>query len=189
MGLDMYLERIHRDAVGYMDVELDELDNNSELYKKLKPYIIDRGIYVNWLSLFEEVGYWRKANQIHNWFVENVQDGIDNCGRYEVGKEKLETLLSICEEVLTNAVMVQDKIVNGQRYVNGQWEDILEDGMVVINPEICEELLPTTSGFFFGSTNYDEFYIEDIKDTVSILREVLEETNFDEYKIYYTSSW
>lgn len=24
-----------------------------------------------------QIGYWRKANQIHNWFVENIQDGIE----------------------------------------------------------------------------------------------------------------
>ncbi len=39
---------------------------------------------------FIEVGYWRKANQIHNWFVKNVQGGVDDCGYYGVTKEKLE---------------------------------------------------------------------------------------------------
>lgn len=85
--------------------------------------------------------------------------------------------------------MAPGKIVNGQRLTKNGWEDILEDGMTVLNPEVCEELLPTQCGFFFGSTNYDEFYINRIKETVSILTKVLEETNFDEYKIYYSSSW
>ena len=31
MGLDMYLEKIHRDVVGYMDVDIEELDKTSEL--------------------------------------------------------------------------------------------------------------------------------------------------------------
>ena len=38
---------------------------------------------------FEDVGYWRKANQIHNWFVQNVQGGEDDCGIYEVSQAKL----------------------------------------------------------------------------------------------------
>jgi len=38
------------------------------------------------------VGYWRKANQIHNWFVQNIQNGNDNCGNYYVSRENLETL-------------------------------------------------------------------------------------------------
>ena len=189
MGLDMYLEKIHRDVVGYMDVDIEELDKTSELYKKLHPYIKEQGKICTWESLFEEVGYWRKANAVHNWFVNNIQNGKDDCRRYEVSKEKLESLLKICEEVLENAIMIRGKIVNGQTLVNGKWENILEDGLVVINPKICKDLLPTTEGFFFGSTNYDQFYIEDIKSTVLILREVLKNTDFNEYKIYYSSSW
>lgn len=37
-----------------------------------------------------EVGYWRKANHIHQWFVNNVQDGNDDCGSYQIGPEKLK---------------------------------------------------------------------------------------------------
>ena len=33
--------------------------------------------------------YWRKANAIHGWFVAKVQDGIDECQRAEVTREKL----------------------------------------------------------------------------------------------------
>lgn len=164
MGLDMYLERIHRNADEYRNVNLDNFD-------------------------FEEVGYWRKANAIHKWFVENVQDGEDDCGQYEVSKEQLEELLDVCKEVLDKAVMAPGKIVNGRRLTKDGWEDILEDGMTVLNPEVCEELLPTQCGFFFGSTDYDEYYLDNIKETVSILTKVLEETDFDEYKIYYSSSW
>lgn len=44
----------------------------------------------------ESVGYWRKANQIHKWFVDNVQDGNDDCKSYYVSTEDLEKLLNIC---------------------------------------------------------------------------------------------
>ncbi len=46
-----------------------------------------------------ELGYWRKANAVHNWFVENCQDGIDDCNRYFVTKEQIKELLSICEKI------------------------------------------------------------------------------------------
>lgn len=190
MGLDMYLERIHRNVDEYRDVNIRDVDVNSELYKALAPYLHRQGgLVYSWFSLFEEVGYWRKANAIHKWFVENVQDGEDDCGRYEVAKEQLEELLDICEEVLDKTVMVPGKVVIGQRCTESGMENILKDGLVVLNSEVCEEPLPTQGGFFFGSTNYDEFYIEDIKETISILTKVLEETNFDECKIYYSSSW
>jgi hypothetical protein len=50
----------------------------------------------------EQIGYWRKANQIHHWFVENVQDGNDNCGTYYVGISDLMNLLNLCKEVKDN---------------------------------------------------------------------------------------
>lgn len=50
----------------------------------------------------EEVGYWRKANQIHKWFVENVQGGIDNCDYHEVSKAQLEKLKGTVQLTLNN---------------------------------------------------------------------------------------
>lgn len=190
MGLDMYLEKIHRDVDGYRDVDIDELDSTSELYKKLESYFIVRGNeFFHWTSLFEEVGYWRKANAIHNWFVENAQDGEDDCDRYEVSKEQLEELLDICKELLQDIVMVRGKVVNGQTLTERGWENNYEDGMVILNPEECAERLPTVGGFFFGSTDYNCYYLEDITVTISILSKVLDTTDFDQHKIYYRSSW
>lgn len=48
---------------------------------------------------------WRKANQIHNWFVGNVQNGVDDCDAHEVSKEQLEDLLEICTNVLAHLKM------------------------------------------------------------------------------------
>lgn len=44
--------------------------------------------------------YWRKSNQIHNWFVENVQKGIDDCREYYVSKDKLKELREVCRKVM-----------------------------------------------------------------------------------------
>lgn len=41
--------------------------------------------------------YWRKCNQIHAWFVRNVQQGEDNCGEYYVSHERLKELLNTCK--------------------------------------------------------------------------------------------
>ena len=46
--------------------------------------------------------YWRKANAIHKWFVDRVQDGEDNCSEYEVTLKQLEELLAVIDEVLEN---------------------------------------------------------------------------------------
>ncbi len=47
-----------------------------------------------------KVGYWRKCNQIHKWFVDNVQDGEDDCKEYYVSADKLTELHNLCKEVL-----------------------------------------------------------------------------------------
>jgi hypothetical protein len=46
--------------------------------------------------------YWRKANAIHKWFVDNVQEGVDDHREFEVSLEQLEELLEVIEEVLDN---------------------------------------------------------------------------------------
>lgn len=44
--------------------------------------------------------YWRKANQIHDWFVNNIQNGEDECKEHSVSKENLEDLVSLCKVAL-----------------------------------------------------------------------------------------
>lgn len=55
-------------------------------------------------------------------------------------------------------------------------------------PELAPELLPSQEGFFFGSTEYDEWYFNDIDDTIQQLSNVLENTP-DGWRFTYTASW
>jgi len=156
MGLDMYLYKKtyvkqweHKGEDNYQ-IEVSKNGKPIEHIKK------ERITYIE-----EEIGYWRKANQIHKWFVDNVQDGEDDCGNHDVSEEQLEELLGLCKKVLENN-------------------------------QLAEELLPSTSGFFFGSTDYDEWYFNDIKNTIEIIESILSERNergyIDGY-LYYNSSW
>ena len=61
--------------------------------------------------------------------------------------------------------------------------------MIIEDPSVAMMHLPTQSGFFFGSTGYDEYYLEDIEDTIEILTNVLETTDFETQMIAYSSSW
>lgn len=47
----------------------------------------------------EDIAYWRKANAIHKWFVNNVQNSEDDCRVYEVHTEQLRNLLELCYQV------------------------------------------------------------------------------------------
>jgi len=150
MGLDMYLDKRtyvkqweHIDETKQYNVEVTRGGEPTNIDPKKVKYII------------EEAGYWRKANQIHRWFVENVQDGVDNCGDYYVERSEMKELLELCKKVQADN-------------------------------SLAEELLPSASGFFFGGTEYDEWYFKDIDETIAILEEALAD-GYGEY--YYTSSW
>ena len=89
-----------------------------DMYLIRKP----RGTKIDSEELYEDVGYWRKANQIHNWFVNHVQDGIDDCDyHHEVTKELLEELLDTCETVYNSCSMMVGLVKNGETLVDGKW--------------------------------------------------------------------
>lgn len=138
---------------------------------------------------FNQVAYWRKANQIHNWFVKNVQGGNDDCGEYKVTVDQLESLLDLCHVTLDNIECKFEEMDGGLERIDGEWKQTKMMGRKITNPEVIADLLPTTSGFFFGSTEYDEWYLRDIENTIEQLNEVLNNTDFEKDAIFYTSSW
>ena len=58
---------------------------------------------------------------------------------------------------------------------------------VLANKKKAPDLLPTTSGFFFGSTEYDEYYFQDLELTVKIIDSVVDLPQTWEFE--YRSSW
>jgi hypothetical protein len=81
----------------------------------------------------EEVMYWRKANHIHNWFVDNVQDGIDNCATYYVSPDQLKVLLDTCERVIEASELVEGAVYAGTVYdqANPKGKVLTEPGKVI----------------------------------------------------------
>jgi len=58
------------------------------------------------------------------------------------------------------------------------------------DPSLASRLLPPQSGFFFGSTQIDEGYMDDITYTVTELDRVLAAAPDDgDWSFYYQSSW
>jgi len=160
-----------------------------EQYFTMKYWAWDDEHKYGHMMIEQEVASWRKANAIHKWFVDNVQDGEDDCGIYEVTKGQLEELLDICKKVKEASQMEKGYVHNGDRYANGMWCPNYEAGEYIIDTEVAEELLPTQGGFFFGSTDYDQWYMQDIEYTIEILTKVLQETDFETHMIAYGSSW
>lgn len=115
---------------------------------------------VNPAYVIEEVGYWRKANQIHAWFVHHCQNGVDECQEADVDLEQLAGLLQICVSLLKSR-----------------------------SAEDAVKQLPPQEGFFFGSTDVDEYYWEDIAETVRILTPLVADPQACIDGLYYQSSW
>ena len=60
---------------------------------------------------------------------------------------------------------------------------------VLKNPKKAQELLEPQSGFFFGSTDVNEWYLEDLKRTVDTLSAWLKLKGSERWSIHYHSSW
>lgn len=193
MGLDMYLKRGKKipkvSWEEYKEIRNKVLQDDKDTMEKYKDYIVHCGEHFKWDDLVDEVGYWRKANQIHNWIVEHCQDGVDDCGLYQVSKSDLESLLFKCKSIVKCCPMIDGEVVNGYIYKDGEKIPNIEQGKVMTNSYVAESILPTASGCFFGGTNYDEYYMRSIINTITIIEKVLNETNFDEEYICYESSW
>jgi len=192
MGLDMYLTAKRH----FYDRDWVKDNTEREINRKIREMIpeiknIDTG-NLNYISVAVEVGYWRKANQIHMWFVDNIQDGDDNCREHYVDKDKLIELREICQTIIDKTKLIDGIITNGYKIAgitNGEVEKIpmTEAGRVIEDSTICKRLLPTTEGFFFGNQDYDDWYYEQIEETIRIIDRCLSLP--EAYDFYYQSSW
>lgn len=161
MGLDMYMTK----RTSVKNWEHEKPEDKSEVIVK-KGGKIDKSIKKKRISeIVEDVGYWRKANAIHAWIVKNVQEDEDDCKEYFFPEDKIKELLKLCKAIKKASILEKGKIKN---------------------PLTAKKLLPTQAGFFFGSEDYDEYYLECIEDTIKILTEALKDSKAD---YYYQSSW
>jgi hypothetical protein len=81
---------------------IKEKELPEDVISLLSPYIHQKEEDVQWYSMFKDLADWRKANAIHAWFVSYVQDGEDDCGYYQVTKERIQELNDLCSKVSEN---------------------------------------------------------------------------------------
>lgn len=152
MGLDMYLSAkryLWRDGDSAISREIEDLIGvESDPTKRFcGASFVAKEVSVEAMA-------WRKANAIHGWFVEQCQDGRDECQESYVSRDRLKELVELCQ-------------------------DALDD------PD--SEVLEPTKGFFFGSYEKDEYYIQDLKDTIEGITKALELP--ESFEFYYQASW
>ena len=131
--------------------------------------------------------YWRKANAIHKYFVDYgklAHDGAPDVGYYYIDRQDLihliERIISILNGPEITETITYHKIAEDMN-------EVREDVKYNLNIELAKELLPTTSGFFFGGTDYNHWYHEDLVRTLDILKRELAATPENETWYYYAS--
>lgn len=65
---------------------------------------------------------------------------------------------------------------------------ILLDKLKQIDKTNAAEVMPTASGFFFGSQDYDEYYYDEVAYTIQLFEDLLKEDNSNA-DYYYQASW
>lgn len=148
------------------------LDGEDKIIKRIGKQFKDIDLEAE--SVTFEVMTWRKANAIHSWFVENVQDGNDDCKEYYVSWENLQGLLDTINNALGTDASIKEKIISS-----------LSDR----DEELAKKYLPIGTGFFFGSEEYDEWYFRDLEKTKEVLEKLLKNKELMGIDFYYSSSW
>lgn len=87
-------------------------------------------------------------------------DYIDNCSYREVKRDELERLFVNCTNILEKR-----------------------------NDKASMTLLPTQSGFFFGSMDYDEYYYQDVENVRNRIVDILDNWNEDKDAIFLYCWW
>lgn len=143
MGLDMYLEA-RKYVSGYSHRPIDEQNEYEEVLNSVGMSRADLTTEASpFANISVNVAYWRKANQIHAWFINNYAEGVDDCKPVYVGERyHLSILRNLCQEVIDDHSK-------------------------------AEELLPVGEGFFFGSYEYNEYYFADLTNTIEQLDKLL----------------
>ncbi|MDR2822330.1 MAG: hypothetical protein LBV58_02105 [Acholeplasmatales bacterium] len=173
MGLDMYIycAKKHKnltnlsviglyDSLAYIE-KLDDID----LVNYLEPYTYETNGEETVHKLFKMIGYFRKANSIHRFLYEKSNTSFPDYYPFEITREVIVNLLDILKKL-----------------------EILRESKFDDFEKIAKIMLPTQSGFFFGTIDYGDSYFEDIKDGLKIFNKILKEVDFDnEFLFYYAS--
>lgn len=174
MGLDMYLYA--KKYIGDESVDaISKLANTTNL---------PTPEWSKSISVEKLVGYWRKANAIHGWFVDEIGNGVDECQVMFIDRERLEKLRNDCIVALANPsreYQIEDQKVV---YLLCDYLNSLE---TPIDPATYESPINPTDGFFFGGSERDDYYYFQLEYTINLVSSLLELD--DSYSFNYQASW
>jgi len=150
MGLDMYMTKETNVKNWDWDKKREKIKVTVTKGKKPHPEIKPSRVE----EITEGIITWRKANAIHQWFVENVQGGKDECQKTEIDMDDLKKLLEILREISKDHLKAPNLLptttgffFGGEEYDDYYFEEV-EETMKILEEVVKEE----TGKFYYQSS-------------------------------------
>lgn len=173
MGLDIYFHKTSRTDWNKVKSEIDKFNTLPE-EEQSKQYENQTHPTANFDP--EEIGYFRKVNFLMEFFH---YEG--NCEYQEIAKSELEALQDACLEIGKMKPCRVEYHKATDKWDSDRMVNVYSDADI----KRCAEILPTQSGFFFGSTDYDEWYFRAVKEVCVWVTGVLQNLEDDEVVLMY----
>ena len=174
MGLDIYFSRVNK-----LDYSLNK---KTAIHDKIA------------------IGYFRKVNCLLPHFGYE-----DNCEYLEIEKSQIEDLVYKAKELLAVYDTISYQLHLQSIEVN-YYKEIYKDNQEMCDErckpflkkideiwkpfeEVADQMLPTTTGCFFGSQEYRDWYVSDLKSIVAAFEKILDETDFDVEQVLMYCWW
>lgn len=141
-------------------IQADEQDCGEKLLELLSPIIT--------FSFFRDVFQNSERDRYLYWVNEIIGSKISHSDMYY---RKVNFLYAYFADKLTDeqCIVTRSDVV-----------DIIDKCKYVLeNKDKAEETLPTQAGFFFGSTDYDEWYFKDVEDCLNQFEKFFEDWTDD----------
>lgn len=219
MGLDIYIYKVKRtsknaDAIANSDWE-KVMESHKEQEKKAFSKVYKSAIKhlknVDSDAYADEYKKWiRKLSKLVNYPQFALQYlGVSysyETGEYSFTPVPTEKFEECFDEILkryyghhvgyfrkVNCVYryFKDKLTDETAWVTkSDCEDIVKRCNAVLeNPNLASELMPTQSGFYFGSTEYDKYYFSDLRDVRKQFKSFIKYFKTDDDLMYIYMSW
>ena len=153
-----------REALGLSNVILIPDENPNEIPEEIREMRselakLDKRYDDAYKSLYSEAAYFRKVNFLLPYFGYE-----ENLSEIVISRCEVEELVDDCKRVL--AAKDTDEAES-----------------------VADELLPTEEGFFFGNTDYDNWYFNDVREVADKFAEILDTFDFDKNELVMSCWW
>lgn len=197
MGLDSYIFSIEKDGNTFN--KYVETENYFRFYKekKLSPPAIKLEKFNELLKRFNEKGsifseemYWRKAWDVHKWFVNTAQDGVDNCEMHRpLTREDIINFRKFVKEKLKKYEKPECVVVNAYKENEDGTTTIIPcDGIEVQYGNNTHERIDSSIPIIIDE-DYDSWEKMHYENSYEWCNDTLAEFDFDNKYLVYVSSW